>query len=126
MLFHVFQRPQNFPSAVSFRCAFIVPVKQTVVVAADLQSNIERLILVCLSGFTPVAFHAPTVAVAFNHGLDRSSNHGDVAFVDDRSREVLRRLHEVTANVTDLYVLGLWGTTDYGVLRFEDTSGLFI
>lgn len=125
MLFHVLQSPQKLSSAVSFRCAFIVPVKQTVVVAAHLQSNIERLILVCLPGLTPVAFHAPPVAVAFNRGLDRSSGHGDVAFVDDRSREVLRRLHEVATNIAYLHVLGLGGTADFGVLRFEDTVKRF-
>lgn len=127
MLFHVLQSPQKFPSAISFGCAFIVPVKKTVVVAAHFQSNIECLILVRLSGLTPVAFHAPPVAVAFDRGLDRSSDHGDVAFVDDRSREVLCHLYEVTAYVADLHILRLGGTTGCGVLRLRTpTDGLFI
>lgn len=71
VLFHVFQSSQNFPPTVTFGCTLVISIEETVIVAANLEPNVERFILVSLSSVTPVAFHTPPVAIAFDDGTDR-------------------------------------------------------
>lgn len=108
MLFHILQRSQNFSPAVSFRGTLVVSVEQTVVIAANLESNVERFILVSLSSVAPVAFHTPPVAIGFGHGTDRFVDQIKITLVNYCCRKVLCHLQEIAADVGDLQVFGLF------------------
>lgn len=108
VLFHILQRPQNFSPAVTFSGTLVVSVEQTVVIAANLESNVERFILVSLSSVAPVAFHTSPVATGFDHGTDRFVDQIKSTLVDYCCSNMLCHLQEIAADVGDLQVFGLW------------------
>lgn len=107
VMFHILQGSQNFSSTVPFGGTLVVSVEQTVVIAANLESNVERFILVSLSSVASVAFHTPPVAIGFDHGTDRFVDQIKIKLVDYCRRKVFCHLQEIAADVGDLQVFGL-------------------
>lgn len=107
VLLHILQRSQNLSPAVTFSGTLVVSVEQTVVIATNLESNVERFILISLSSVASVAFHTPPVAIGFHHGTNRFIDQIKVTLVDYCCRKVLCHLQEIAADVGDLQVFGL-------------------
>ena len=122
MLLHVLQRSQHFPPAVPFRGTLIVSVEQTVVIAANLETDVEGFIFVSLSRVAPVAFHTPPVAFGFDHWQDRFVDQIKITLVDYCCSEMLCHLQEIAAHVGDFQVFDLEKTHKKAAVPFLKSS----